>query len=51
MTLPEAIGRRKRSFCSSVPASQIGLHPRLVCALTMIPTLPLARESSSTVIA
>ncbi len=51
MTSPEAIGRRKRSFWASVPASQTGLHPRLVCALTMMPTLPLMRLSSSTVIA
>ena len=51
MTWPEAIGRRYRSFWASVPAIQTGLQPRLVCALTMIPTDPLTRESSSTVIA
>jgi hypothetical protein len=34
-----------------VPARKIGLQPRLVWALTMIPTLPETRDSSSTVIA
>ena len=44
MTLPLAIGTRKRSFCSCVPARWSGLQPRLVCAATMMPSEPHTRR-------
>ncbi len=51
MTLPAAIGTRKRSFCSGVPARWSGPQPRLVCAATMSPREPHTRPISSIAIA
>ena len=47
MTLPLAIGTRKRCFCSGVPARWSGPQPSEVWAATMSPSEPHTRPISS----